>query len=88
MVCGTLVNVAGTVGISVDGVELGVAVKVTVAVEVAVAVDVTEAVVVMVTVPSVGVTEAVGDGVEVLEGRGLLVVVVVRLGVQEGSGLG
>jgi hypothetical protein len=45
------------------------------------------AVLVMVTVLIVGVTDAVNEMVEVLEGRGLLVVVAVRLGVVDGSGL-
>ncbi len=91
--CGTLVNVAGTVStgsvsvtgmvaVGVNGVGLGEAVAVMVAVDVMVVVAVA------VVVPLVGVAEIVNETVEVLEGRGLLVVVAVRLGVWDGSGLG
>ena len=51
-------------------------------------VDVMVVVAVTVIVPLVGVTESVNARVEVLEGRGLLVAVAVRLGVRDGSGVG
>jgi hypothetical protein len=77
------VSVAGKVMESVNGTGLGAPVAF-------VGVDVMVVVVVPVTVPLVGVTEAVNDLIEVLEGRGLLVVVAVRLGVRReaGSGVG
>jgi hypothetical protein len=87
MVCGSKVNVtvgvsvAGNVIASVNGTGLGAPVA-------GVAVDVMVGVVVTVIVPSVGGTEAVDELVEVLEGRGLLVAVAVRLGVRDGTGVG
>ena len=86
MVCGSKVNVtvgvsvAGKVMESVNGTGLGASVA-------GVAVDVMVAVVAVI-VPQLGVTDAVNERVEVLEGRGLLVVVAVRLGVRDGSGVG
>ncbi len=74
------VSVAGKVMESVSGTGLGASVA-GVAVVVMVAV-------VAVTVPLVGAMEAADEGVEVLEGRGLLVIVAVRLGVWDGSGVG
>jgi len=82
--CGSLVNVPNGVSVatSVGGVALGEPVATAI-----VAVDVMVLVVVTLIVPIVGVTEAVNEVVEVLEGRGLLVVVAVRLGVGDGSGV-
>ena len=87
MVCASKVNVtvgvsvAGKVIASVNGTGLGAPVA-DVAVEVIVAVAVT------MTVPLTGVVEVANEGVEVFEGRGLLVVVAVRLGGKDGSGAG
>jgi hypothetical protein len=78
------VSVAGNVMESVSGTGLGAPVAVDVTVEVPVAVDVAVAVLVVVIVPPVGVMEVVSEMVGVLEGRGLLVVVAVRLGVWDG----
>jgi hypothetical protein len=88
MVCGSKVNV--TVGVSVAGNVMesvsgtGLGEPVTVA-----AVDVMTVVVIAEIVALVGGTEVVNEGVEVemLEGRGLLVVVAARLGVWDGSGV-
>jgi len=86
MVCGSKVNV--TVGVSVagrvmervNGTGLGASVA-------GVAVDVVVGVA-AVTVPLCKVVDAVNERDEVLEGRGLLVVFAVRLGVGDGSGVG
>jgi len=67
------VSVTGTVAVGVDAVGVDEAVAVIVAV------------LVIVTVPTVGVTEAVCEMDGVLEGRGIFVVVAVRLGVRDGS---
>jgi hypothetical protein len=86
MVCGSKVNVtvgvsvAGNVMESVSGTGLGEPVAVA-------AVDVMTVVVIAVIVPFVGAMEVVNEGVEVLKGRGLLVVVAARLGVWDGSGV-
>ena len=75
---------SASVGICVDGVGLGEFVAVVVALDVMTVV----AAGVIVSVPIVGVTEAVSGAGETLTGEEMLVVVAVRLGVRVGSGVG